>query len=235
VSKSLSKGFTLIELMIVVAIIGILAAIAIPNFIKFQARSKTAEARNALKGVYDAQRSYYQNSDTYSNGFVGVAAAGTGCGYTPERGNRYAYSLAAAPANWQPRSLPSTPNPPAGIVYDGIQGDIFKFPIEFAAGGNVQATGNQTLANGAVDAVVFAVDSAGQNAPALPGVVVGPSGGFAAAAAGNVDNENVGIDKWFISNFGGAVGAGNCVTAAEDLAIPAGVPGRIYNDVDCDG
>ncbi|MDH4229486.1 MAG: prepilin-type N-terminal cleavage/methylation domain-containing protein, partial [Nitrospirota bacterium] len=46
------KGFTLIELMIVVAIIGILAAVAIPNFLQYQAKSKQSEARVLLSGLY---------------------------------------------------------------------------------------------------------------------------------------------------------------------------------------
>jgi len=46
------KGFTLIELMIVVAIIGILAAIAIPNFLKFQAKSKQSEAKSNLGAIF---------------------------------------------------------------------------------------------------------------------------------------------------------------------------------------
>jgi len=57
------KGFTLIELMIVVAIIGILAAVAIPAFMKYIKKSKTSEAREFVKKIYDGARSYYMDPD----------------------------------------------------------------------------------------------------------------------------------------------------------------------------
>ena len=59
------EGFTLIELMIVVAIIGILAAIAIPNFIKFQLRAKAGESKVNLAGMRTAQESYFADAGTY--------------------------------------------------------------------------------------------------------------------------------------------------------------------------
>ena len=59
------KGFTLIELMIVVAIIGILAAIAIPNFLNYQLKSKTAEAKVNLGAIATSQESYRAENDTY--------------------------------------------------------------------------------------------------------------------------------------------------------------------------
>lgn len=81
-----AKGFTLIELMIVVAIIGILAAIAIPNFMNYQCKAKQSEAKSNLGNIRTAQEAYYAEHDEYSNSTAAI-------GFSTKGSTIYTYAI----------------------------------------------------------------------------------------------------------------------------------------------
>lgn len=74
------KGFSLIELMVVVAIIGFLAMIGVPSFTKFLAKAKRAEAYMNLSSIYAAQKAYWAEHGKYSS----ILSGEGGIGWKPE-------------------------------------------------------------------------------------------------------------------------------------------------------
>jgi type IV pilus assembly protein PilA len=198
----IERGFTLVELMIVVAIIGILAAIAIPNFVRFQARSKQSEAKANMKAIFTAQKAFFQEQDRFST------ATGE-LGFEPERNNRYAYYLGNG-GTLEGRSASTITN---ASTYTGINVDVFKY-----GAGTQPAT------------MVASPCTCTGGGPGcnVPGIEQPPNASFNAGAVGNVDADSV-VDIWTVSSRSRIFTVTTSCTA--DASNPSGEPTNDQNDV----
>ena len=174
-----SKGFTLIELMIVVAIVALVSAIATARLAVSQARSKQSEAKANLKAMFTAEKAFSAEKDRFST-LTGEI------GFSPERNNRYAY-FAGTPAVMTARNDPAGKEVPTALD-TGIEYDSFKYgsgaPSAFVAAINTAVAAPPCTA---------ALGNPGLFTDAVTG---GPA--WSGQAQGQVDNDAT-LDLWTIS------------------------------------
>ncbi|MGC8508342.1 MAG: type IV pilin protein [Thiomonas sp.] len=127
------RGFTLIELMIVVAIIAILSAIAIPAYTAYVARSKLTEAFSGLSSMSVAAQQYYQDNRTYlANGGnattcpVPAPANGQNYGFSCSNVSATTFTFTAAPIN-------GFNGPSYTIDQDGVKNTVIPVPSGWQA------------------------------------------------------------------------------------------------------
>jgi type IV pilus assembly protein PilA len=168
-----NKGFSLVELMVVVAIIGILAAIAVPNYQKFTAKSKQSEAKSNLSAVYSAERAFYAEWQSFNAGFGSI-------GYQPTGSLRYQHGFSAniaLPVNHPTYATLNTPTDISTAV-----GTVCGVGATWGGNGNACRVLNTPYAPGAIGAVGGQTPAVTQNA-------------FIAQARGDIDGDPT-IDVW---------------------------------------
>jgi len=166
------SGFSLIELMIVVAIIGILAAIAVPNFQRFQAKARQSEVRSNLAAIYTGEKAFQAEYNQFFADFNNI-------GYSPAGTYRYEHGFGAAGAVVAP------PNYTGAGVAAGAAPVNFSTAVLCAAAPAVSAAGCSTI-----------------RAPIAPGAigagnVVTNAPGFTAEGRGDIDGDAA-VDIWTV-------------------------------------
>jgi type IV pilus assembly protein PilA len=182
------RGFSLVELMVVVAIIGILASIAIPSINKYMAKARQSEAKTNLSSLYTGEKAFYAEYNTYDSRFAAV-------GFTPE--GQLRYNVGFSGVGVQAGVANGYNTPPANVAYQALG----------AAGVGYCGAGNGAFLNGC--AVLNGASGAAPAAIADAICTVSTSGVAAActtrvadfqAGATSVIQSGAAADSWAIDS-----------------------------------
>lgn len=185
-NKNSQRGFSLVELMVVVAIIGILAAVAVPAVNKYMAKARQSEAKANLSSLYTSEKAFFSEYTTFDNRFAAV-------GYAPEGQVRYNVGFTggavAVPAN-------GYNTPPANLSISALA---------YCGANGVMNANNCAMINGATGAQPPGLaDAMCQNTGGSNGSTVAPltcttqQNSFRAGAGASILSTAAALDFWTI-------------------------------------